>query len=637
MKTIQSSVRARNVAISGTVAFAVFSASCTGDVMSVTDVPSGAIVDSGVVVADTGVVITPADVPTGRPDVPNPLRCSNNMQCDDRVDCTIDECNFANGTCLHRPDLSRCECDPGCHLERIGGMGGRMFGEMGRMGVDFDGPSGGLVVRANPRTSDYLWVPNTNENTLSKWDAVAEREVARYRVGIPCGGAPGNFGCNALSRVVVDSQGNAVAANRAFDVQGTIDKIAAERVDCIDRNMNGVIDTSTGPMDVRPYLQDECHLFNAAVGPVNAVLRSVTIDKGDEMFPEGYIWVGGCANTGELVGGAGLWQVNPRTGATIRHLDFPACAYGAVVTPDGHLWWHTLSNGITEVDPITGRVGVLQRSGTGAGGDGDTYGVAADGDGRIWVSRAYQDAYGYDPRMRQWTWANVQAHPDGSGQTALGITVDGNNHVWVAGATIAYEWDARAFRAGAEIPMAAITVHNYPQPDGFNEVSALGADRRGRIWMASSSEGPLAQLDPLTDTVRTFSGPNGVYTYADFTGAVRRLVIGTGTYSETFNAGCEPTFADFSWTASTPPGTTLNFVMRTALTEAGLGAATPIPLAVAPRDRGPIDVTGRLLAAGVTPGQYSRITVTFNPTNNPVQSPVLQGMNLSWRCPVNPG
>jgi streptogramin lyase len=561
------------------------------------------------------------------------------MQCNDMVDCTIDECNFANGTCLHRADLNRCECDPACHVESTG-MGGRMFGDMGRMGVDYDGPSGGLILRANPRMSDYLWVPNGAESTLSKWDAVTEREIGRYRTGLASGECRGQLGgnmCNSLSRVVVDSVGNAVAANRAFGMQGTINKIAAERIDCVDRNMNGMIETSTGPMNVLPYGADECNIFTAEVGPVNAVLRSVTIDKGDEMFPEGYIWVGGCANTGQLQGGAGLWQLNPRTGATIRHLDFPACAYGAVATPDGHLWWHTLSNGITEVDPITGRVGTLQRSGEGAGGNGGSYGVAADADGRIWVSRAYQDAYGYDPRMRQWTWANVQAHPDGRGQTALGITVDGNNHVWVAGATIAYEWDARAFRAGGQIDMASITVHRYAMPPGFSSVSALGADRRGRIWMATSSPGPLAQLDPVMNTVRTFPGPNQVYTYSDFTGAVRRLVIGTGTYTENYDAGCDPLYADFRYTASTPMGTSLNFVLRTATTEAGLGAATPVPLGVAPRDMSPIDVTARLLAAGVTPGRFARITVTFNPTNNPVQTPVLQGMQLSWRCPIDPG
>ncbi len=615
-------------------------AGCSGEPGETLDVPTTGPRDSGVVVADTGVVVTPTDVPTVRPDVPNPVRCSNNSQCNDMVDCTIDECNFANGTCLHRADLNRCECDPGCHTEGSG-TGGRMFNEMGRMGVDYDMASGGLIVRANPRMSDYLWVPNTGESTISKWDAVTEREVARYRTGLAVGECPnggiGGPNCNSLSRVVVDGAGNAYAANRGFNMQGTINKFAGERVDCVDRNMNGMIETSTGPMNVLPYGADECILYTANVGAVNAVLRAITIDKGDEMFPEGYVWVGGCANTGQLQGGAGLWQLNPRTGATIRHLDFPACAYGGVVTPDGHLWWHTLSNGITEVDPVTGRVGVMQRSGEGAGGNGGTYGVTTDADGRIWVSRANVDAYGYDPRMRQWTWANVQAHPGGRGSTALGITVDPNNHVWVAGNSIAYEWDARAFRAGGQIDMAAITVHRYAAIPNFSSVSALGADRRGRIWMTTYGRGPLAQLDPMTNTVRTFDGPNQVYTYSDFTGAVRRLVIGTGTYTETYNTECEPNFADFRWTASTPAGTSLNFVLRTAVTEAGLGAATPVPLAVAPRDMAPIDVTGRLLAAGVTPGQFARITVTFNPTNNPVQTPVLQSMGLSWRCPVNPG
>ena len=115
MKTRKSIVRLQNVAALSTVVCVAFSAGCTGDGMGVLDVPTGGGGDSGVVVGDSGVVVTPTDVPTVRPDVPNPLRCSNNMQCDDRVDCTIDECNFGNGTCLHRPDLNRCECDPGCH------------------------------------------------------------------------------------------------------------------------------------------------------------------------------------------------------------------------------------------------------------------------------------------------------------------------------------------------------------------------------------------------------------------------------------------------------------------------------------------------------------------------------------------
>jgi streptogramin lyase len=513
-----------------------------------------------------------------------------------------------------------------------------MFSDTGRMGVDYDMASGGLIVRASPRMSDYLWVPNTGESTVSKWDATTEREVARYRVGLAAGECRGqccyDSGCNQVSRVVVDGQGNAYAANRAFDMQGSVTKMVAERVDCIDRNMNGVIETSTGPMNLLPYGADECVAWTANVGDPNAVLRSITIDRGDEMFPEGYAWVGGCSNTGALDGNAGLFQLNPRTGATIRHVDFPACAYGAVVTTDGTIWEHCLGEGIFSVDPITGRAGPLLRAGDGAAPDaGGSYGIAADGSGRVWLSRPGQDAVGYDPRMRQWTWADI----GGRGGTGLGITVDANNHVWVSGTDTAFDWDAASFRAGGAINAADIHEHNFAAVPGFDGVSAIGADRRGNIWMATSSQGPLVKYDPVMNVARGFDGPNQVYTYSDFTGSVRRLAIGTGSYSETYNTMCEPTYGEFRYTAATPMGTTLQFVLRTAVSEAGLGAATPVPLGVAPRDGSPIDVTARLLAAGVTPGQFARITVNFNPTNNPVQTPVLQAMSLQWRCPVNPG
>ncbi len=603
---------------------------------------TGAVLgDSGVAIVDTGIVAVDRFVP--RTDVHVVGRCQNNAQCDDHVACTIDECVLANSWCLHRPDLNRCECDPGCHHNRVGGMGGRIFGEAGRMGVDFDGSSGGLIVRANPRMSDYLWVPNTAESTVSKWDAVAEREVARYRVGLPEGECRGRCcydnGCNQVSRVVVDGQGNAFAASRGFGMQGSVTKMAAELGSCVDRNMNGMIETSTGARDVLPYGADECVLWTANVGMPNVVLRSITIDRGDALFPEGYAWVGGCANTGGLDGNAGLFQLNPRTGATIRHVDFSACAYGAVVTSDGTIWQHTLGHGITSVDPISGRLGHLLMSGDRAPvGGGGSYGVAADGSGRVWVSRPGQDAFGYDPRMHQWTHASLGGVGGARVNTGLGITVDGDNHVWVAGPSVAYEWDANSFRGSADISAADIRVHNFAAVPGFDSVSAIGADRRGNIWMASSSPGPLVKYDPMTHMATGFSGPNQVYTYSDFTGSVRRLATRQGLYSEVFDLGCVGAWIhSFEYTASTPPGTSLAFTLRTTNNAMGVEAAPAVSLGVAPGDMSPVDVTARLLAAGINPGRYVLITVHFNPTNNPVQTPVLHSMAVSNYCPTSGG
>ena len=108
-----------------------------------------------------------------------------------------------------------------------------MFSDTGRMGVDYDMASGGLIVRANPRMADYLWIPNTNESTLSKWDATTATELGRYRVGLPAGECVGRCchenGCNMPSRTVIDGAGDAFVASRGFSMQGSVTKIAAAR------------------------------------------------------------------------------------------------------------------------------------------------------------------------------------------------------------------------------------------------------------------------------------------------------------------------------------------------------------------------------------------------------------------------
>ena len=62
------------------------------------------------------------------------------------------------------------------------------------------------------------------------------------------------------SRVVVDGSGDAYVANRGFSMQGTVTKIAANIDDCVDRNGNGMIDTSTGSTAL-PFDEDECVLW----------------------------------------------------------------------------------------------------------------------------------------------------------------------------------------------------------------------------------------------------------------------------------------------------------------------------------------------------------------------------------------
>jgi hypothetical protein len=63
----------------------------------------------------------------------------------------------------------------------------------------------------------------------------------------------------------------------------------------------------------------------------------------------------------------------------------------------------------------------------------------------------------------------------------------------------------------------------------------------------------------------------------------------------------------------------------------------PVNLALTPTDTSPVAIGPKLMMAGVMPGRFSRLTVTFTPSQMPVATPVLRSVGISWRCTVNPG
>jgi hypothetical protein len=194
-------------------------------------------------------------------------------------------------------------------------------------------------------------------------------------------------------------------------------------------------------------------------------------------------------------------------------------------------------------------------------------------------------------------------------------------------------WRADAFAANATVPASAVNlVLNLPSRNG---PAGLGFDRGGFLWLAHWLGGSqLVRYNLATSTSTEYTGPNQPYSYSDFTGAVRRTVIGTGTYTQEYDTMCAaPVLAQLSWDAVTPAGTTLGFGIQTAATSAGLGGTTSVAVAQAPRDMSPRDIAAPLAAAMVTARRFVRVTVTFNPTTMPIASPVLRGMSLTWRCP----
>ncbi|MFO0561373.1 MAG: MopE-related protein [Polyangiales bacterium] len=587
----------------------------------------------------------------------DPAMSAGGNDCDDndrtRSSLEREVCNGRDDNCNGMIDegaLNSCgNCDPNCRGVSTGGMGGMAFDPGGQRGVELDPMAGGLLVRAQSRTGDYLWIPNTAESTISKWDAAAVPpvELARYRTGIVAGECAGRCcwdnNCNMPSRVAVDGFGDAYVANRGFTMQGTVTKVAADRRDCIDRNGNGMIETSSGRTNVLAYgaqasPADECVLWHANVGAPDAVLRALTVDRGDAMYPQGYVWVGAYnART--------FWKLNPVTGAVLATVPVPVAPYGAVVTADGKLWIGTLDAGATAfIDttrtPPTVSAAIPYPIAMRASSCRNSYGVTADSAGRIWFAGwDCRDALGYNPSTGQWT--RVDTLPLVTGTAGRGITAGTDGYVYMAAGmsgesnSRVVRWLANDFAGGTNIASARVSVVFGGGGNAYVGPSGLGFDRLNNLWLAhhaGSSE--LIRINPMTSASAVFTGANRVYTYSDFTGSVRRTVIGTGTYTQDYDTMCDnPTVANLSWDAVTPMGTTLNFSVRTAATVAGLAGATGVLAATAPTDASPVDVGPRLGASMVTARRYVRVTVTFNPTTMPVASPVLRGMSLAWRCP----
>ena len=569
-------------------------------------------------------------------------------------------CNNVDDDCDGTIDdgvLSPCgDCDPTCQIQSIGGGGDPEdpdyvpppnggFDPTDMVGTTWDPVAGGIVIDRVAITSNYLWIPNTAESTLSKWDASTNTELATYRVGLVGGECAGqccwSTGCNQPSRVVVDARGDAYVANRGFGMQGTVTKVAGDLERCIDRNSNGTIETSVAGSPLA-WGADECILWTAPVGAIDAVLRAVGIDRGDASNPEGYPWVGSYNNSQ-------VYKLNPDTGAVIATVNVPVRPYGMVVTADGTLWVSSLdSGGMAAVNTTTNQSSAIisYPAGRSCSDGGTAYGITADGSGRIWLSGwSCRDAIVYDPALGQWSIIKPAGWTEYAGR---GITVrrvtDAQNQtveqIWMAiggdGQSRVAWWNSSIFAAGQTVTTGTSL---YTLPVGNTGPSGVGADSLGNIWVAHhNAPSNLVKLLPATSPLSaaptllgTYTGANRVYTYSDFTGAVRRLSVDQGSYVHEVTATCQfPLWETFEWQGSAPAGSTVTFSVRTAESLLDLNSATIVPVPVGP------DVEANLaalfVAAGVQPRAALAITLSMSQGTSPT-SPVVQGFSLGWRCP----
>lgn len=242
---------------------------------------------------------------------------------------------------------------------------------------------------------NFIWVAVSSKGTIVKINTETGAVIGEYRT------APDGQRKDP-SRTTVDQNGNVWATNR--DSNSVVHVGLVENGQCVDRNKNGVIDTSTGYADIRPWpntggantnggvtlAQDECIIHYTKVNSFGT--RHVSVTKDND------IWVSGTngqrfdlidGKTGLIkrsepsvgYGGYGglidkngvIWSSNPMLRwDTSKPLTGPNALNGMAFTLNGgRATWDKA--GASSTQPASERVWLEDRTPEGAalGGDGE--------------------------------------------------------------------------------------------------------------------------------------------------------------------------------------------------------------------------------------------------------------------------
>jgi streptogramin lyase len=341
---------------------------------------------------------------------------------------------------------------------------------------------------------------------------------------------------------------------------------------CADRNSDGLIATSRGLGDIRPWLnpggvdnnggvtsaQDECLINYVRVPGINT--RTVAVDASNDL------WTGGANTRHQRVDGA--------TGALEGPVvDLGCGGYGGLIDKAGNLWSARYGTNLLRYVPGSNTGACLDTS------HGD-YGLGMDPNtGDIWHTTLDQgvvkklDAAG-----------NVAGSFPHGGPNAQGVAVDRDGNVWVAhslfGATTV-----------GHLRTDGTYVGNVPLPGG-NGPTGVAVDSNGKVWVANLNTNNAMRIDPdggpigggglpvgAVDLTVDLGDGAGPYNYSDMTGSVLGEVTApVGTWSVVQDGGVAGTpWGKVTWNTeaqgSVPAGTSITVEARTADTEAALASA----------------------------------------------------------------
>ncbi len=373
-----------------------------------------------------------------------------------------------------------------------------------------------------------------------------------------------------LARLGVD--GDVWVGNRN---NNTITKVGlSEFGQCIDRNGNGTIETSTGGSDVKAWsgsfgdgkaavgAEDECILLHVELKADGITtprdIRTVAIDPKNNVFVGGY-------------NQPSLFKVDGKTGAILKAVDAPLMKqshYGGVVDKAGNLWSMSSGSGkVQKTNPDMTESVLIDIGHTG-------YGIALDKYGKVWTTEYGPRFSAFDPADPVTT---LKVFNQTGNSSAQGIASDDNGDIFIAGSlssnVVGHYRQVFVDKAFSGVEF----VRNYPVGNG---PTGVAVDSAGEVWASNNNSNSVSRIklaaDPMAAVIDTFPVGTTPYNYSDMTGRVVRTITNRqGTWEAVFD-GKE---VDFVWTKIVwrfkqvlPEQSAATFEIKTANEKVGLGA-----------------------------------------------------------------
>jgi hypothetical protein len=360
---------------------------------------------------------------------------------------------------------------------------------------------GGLTLDSSELSLPFIWIANSGAGTVSKLNTASGCEVARYKV------------CNDPSRTAVDLDGNGIIGCRG---DGGVAKIGVFLNDCIDKNGNGKIDTSSDLdnnctiSNAEMHGNDECIVWQ--VYPDGAtVARAAGVDKDNN------IWIG-------FHSSSRVKQIDGDTGATLKSFNLTGRPYGLAIDSDGIIWYASRSGstGVGRIHPQNGETNWYSSP-------GDPYGIAIDPFGYVWVAFYGASSIGrLDPNNGNW-WNSGNLGWGGTRGVAVSVNHGENGQITESRVYTAHSSTGRisVLNAFTKEYIGAINLGN-----GGHCPVGVAIDSTNHIWSVNQCTSTACKVDPDTWNVEfTKQVGSNPYTYSDMTGyALKTITAPVGVY-----------------------------------------------------------------------------------------------------------